>query len=1002
MTPEERRPSTTGREDEAEDTVDAGGRLEYSAVPPGFPHGGYLNKLGEEAGVAPERILDFSASINPLGFPEWLRPLVSASLSSIVHYPDPHAESFLAAVARATGVEPARLVAGNGSTELIRALCRAFVASRGSTARFDLPRSKVARFGGPPSSASGIPPSLASVSGSPRWMAPGPGIARTRAVVLAPSYRDYEDAAALAGMGIDRVPLKEESGFRLFWDDLALHAGADALVFIGHPNNPTGLGIDPSELASFAAEHPDTLFAVDAAFAEFIESDIRNLMTRSINSPNVVVIASLTKILALPGLRIGYLVAAPDLAERIRAEIPPWSVNGLAQAVGARAMADRAFIERTRTYVAARRAELCAQLAALPELTVFPSDANFLLCRLDGPGASASVLRRALLHDDGEARRIAIRDSSNFPGLDPRFFRVAVRSHEENAALVAALSRAFGIALDPVGHHALGQHGESDRRRVAAAAGSRAPLLRPRRVPALMIQGTSSNAGKSLVAAALCRILLQDGCRVAPFKSQNMSLNSFVTRDGGEMARAQVVQAQACRLDPDVRMNPILLKPIGANGSQVIVMGRPVGAMTVNEYIAYKPSAFAAAKKAYDDLAAEHDVVIIEGAGSPGEVNLKRHDIANMAMARHADAVVLLVGDIDRGGVFASFVGTMEVLDEEERSRIFGYIVNKFRGQADLLGPALEHMRAHTGREVLGVVPWLDRLHLPEEDSVGHKCGAFDRFAGRDVIARSSGGASAADIAAAGPGDGFSIPFLADSTSRDFLDLALIDLPHIANLSDFDPFRVEPDVLLRVVRRADELGEPDAILVPGSRNVPGDLAELRAREFDTAIIRARERGCEIIGVCAGMQMLGRELRDPHALESFAPTVPGLGLLDLTTTFEPEKTLKRVAARHASGAEIVGYEIHHGRTESAEAVCIEADGAPLGFSSADGRVWGTYVHGVFDADAFRRHLLDRLRSRRGLPPIERTTAYDLEPALDRLADAVRASVRLDAIKRLLHL
>ncbi|MBG3876865.1 cobyric acid synthase, partial [Desulfovibrio oxamicus] len=304
-----------------------------------------------------------------------------------------------------------------------------------------------------------------------------------------------------------------------------------------------------------------------------------------------------------------------------------------------------------------------------------------------------------------------------------------------------------------------------------------------------MVQGTCSNAGKSILAAAFCRIFLQDGLRVAPFKAQNMALNSCVTSDGLEMGRAQAVQAAACRLDPDVRMNPVLLKPCSDVGSQVIVMGRPVGVMRVRQYVDYKPRARDAAFAAYDSLAAEHDVMVIEGAGSPAEINLKAHDIVNMAMARHAGARVLLVGDIDRGGVFAALVGTMELLEDWERNHVAGYLLNKFRGDASLLDPALDFMKQRTGRPVLGVVPYLRDLGLPEEDSVSFKEGLPGLRGLRDGAA----------------GEGGVVP---DTLPAIVLDIVLVDLPHISNFTDVDALRGEPDVRLRVARTPADLPAP--------------------------------------------------------------------------------------------------------------------------------------------------------------------------------------------------
>ena len=487
-----------------------------------------------------------------------------------------------------------------------------------------------------------------------------------------------------------------------------------------------------------------------------------------------------------------------------------------------------------------------------------------------------------------------------------------------------------------------------------------------------MFQGTSSNAGKSILAAALCRILLQDGYRVAPFKAQNMSLNSFVTREGGEMGRAQVVQAQACRIDPDVRMNPILLKPNDDTGAQVILLGKPAGNMSVRQYIEYKPVAFEDAKKAYAALAREFDVIVLEGAGSPGEVNLKDHDIVNMKMAGYAEAPVLLVGDIDRGGVFASFVGTMEILSEWERRQIAGFVINRFRGKEDLLGPAIEYTRRHTGLPCFGIIPYLHDLGLPEEDSVEFKSGALDG------------------------------PFREDG-----IEIAVIDLPHISNFTDFDSLRIEPDVFLHIVRSPSDLNQPDAVLLPGSKNVIGDLEYLRQSGLDRKIITLSQTGqTEVVGICGGFQMLGQKVDDPHGIESANRTTDGLGLMPISTTMAQEKTLVRTEGTHLpSRLKVRGYEIHHGQTEGLPLtpLVIREDGQIIGAEAKDRSVWGTYLHGIFDADEFRRWFIDRLRVRRNLPAVGKICAvYDLEPAFERLAEVVRRNLKMDKIYRAMGL
>jgi cobyric acid synthase CobQ len=582
---------------------------------------------------------------------------------------------------------------------------------------------------------------------------------------------------------------------------------------------------------------------------------------------------------------------------------------------------------------------LANALRALPGLHVFPGSANYLLVKMERSDIDAVGLEAKLLE-----LGIAIRVCANFSGLDARFFRVAVLSKKENQQLVSALSDVLG-PLKPV------------------------RMITPRRTPALMFLGTCSNAGKSVLVAAMCRILLQDGYRVAPFKAQNMSLNSHVTRDGGEMGRAQVVQAQACRLAPDVRMNPILLKPNSDMGAQVIVMGKPVGNMEASDYIDYKRRVFKTVCGAYDNLSADMDAMVLEGAGSPAEVNLKGHDIVNLAMAEFADAMTLVVGDIDRGGVFAAFAGTVDLLSEKERALIDGFVINRFRGKEALLKEAIDFTQHHTGLPTFGVVPYISDLGLPEEDSVSFK-------------ARSAG---------------------ADRTADTGVEIAVVDLPHISNFTDFDALALEPDVRMRIVRRTTDLDHPDALILPGSKNVIEDLICLRESGLADAIIALSQTGnIELAGICAGFQMLGRTIEDPHAIESYRKKINGLGLLDAVTTLAKEKSLKLVLARHnPSGLAVKGYEIHHGKTATRdlEPIVVRDDGEVIGLASSGSRTWGTYLHGIFDDDAFRRWFVDRLRIARGMEPIGRiVSAYDVDAALDRLAGIVREHVRITEIYR----
>ncbi|HKK32782.1 MAG TPA: cobyric acid synthase [Desulfomicrobiaceae bacterium] len=498
----------------------------------------------------------------------------------------------------------------------------------------------------------------------------------------------------------------------------------------------------------------------------------------------------------------------------------------------------------------------------------------------------------------------------------------------------------------------------------------------PHTAKSLMIQGTCSNAGKSLLVAGICRVLRRRGVRVAPFKAQNMSLNSFVTLAGEEIGRAQALQAQACGLEPEARMNPVLLKPNSQTGSQVIVMGRPTTNMEARAYFRHKPNLIATVHEAYDSLAREFDVIILEGAGSPAEINLKAHDIVNMNMARHAKSPVLIAADIDRGGAFAALIGTMACLEDWEQDLVAGFVLNKFRGDASLLSDALSFTSGRTGKPFFGTVPLLADLGLPEEDSVGFKENGFKGQRAKD---------------------------------KETLDICCVDLAHISNFTDLDPLDLEPDVRLRTVRSPGEIREqrPDAIILPGSKNTLGDLGDL----WDTGVVAAiREyarSGGVVVGICGGFQMLGTRVCDPSGLESSASETSGLDLLPLETELRPDKILARSTFRHEpSGLAVSGYEIHHGETgtmtDGARPILFLED-TPVGYGTPNGNVWGSYLHGVFDNDAFRRFFLDELRAAKGLQPKKEIQArYDVGPGLDRLADTLTESLDWNALDRILEI
>ena len=495
--------------------------------------------------------------------------------------------------------------------------------------------------------------------------------------------------------------------------------------------------------------------------------------------------------------------------------------------------------------------------------------------------------------------------------------------------------------------------------------------------PCLMVQGTASGVGKSLLAAAFCRIFARAGYRVAPFKSQNMALNAAVTLEGGEIGRAQAAQAAAAGIEATVDMNPILLKPEPGDRSQVVVRGRAITSVTWREYQRMQAELLPIVAESLARLRRAWDLVIIEGAGSPAEINLRDSDIVNMRVARMAEAPVLLVGDIDRGGVFAALLGTLALLDPPDRARVGGLIVNRFRGDETVLAPGLAELSARSGVPVLGVVPCLESRLVPSEDSL-------------DLDDRSRWGVPGA------------------------IDVAVVRLPLISNFDDFEPLAAEPGVHVRFVCGADEIHGADVIVLPGSKSTVSDLRWLFASGLAHAIQRAAAAGRPVIGICGGYQMLGEAVHDPDRVESDAVTTKALGLLPVATTFAPSKTTVRVRARvgqasgpfsRAGGRELAAYEIHSGRTSRSSPTpftIVERSGGPVhdadGAVGATGAVVGTYLHGLFANDSVRRALLESLAERKGITADPRwgTPAGD---KYEHLADAVARAVDVAAVAKL---
>ena len=495
----------------------------------------------------------------------------------------------------------------------------------------------------------------------------------------------------------------------------------------------------------------------------------------------------------------------------------------------------------------------------------------------------------------------------------------------------------------------------------------------------LMIQGTGSGVGKSILTAAFCRYFYQAGYKVAPFKAQNMALNSFVTESGGEIGRAQAYQAEASGLKPDVLMNPILLKPSGDNNSQVIVMGKPVGSKNAKDFYSRHLQHKKVVTQALDELKKNYELVIIEGAGSPAEINLKQWDLVNMFIAEKAESPVLIVGDIDKGGVFAWLKGTYDLFSEDEQNRVLGFIINKFRGDIEVLKPGIEQFEKMVGKPVLGVIPYFHDLVVDEEDSIPQRS------------------------------------YFAENKVQNPLNIAVIEIPRIANFTDLSPLALDPNISLQYIQHPSQLRDHDLIILPGSKNTVGDMNYLNQQGMTKEIIKHHKSGSMILGICGGFQMLGRKIKDPENLESREKEINGLGLFDFETTLVPEKLTRQVQLETVKsnvfpeGLHCEGYEIHMGRTtfvSTYPALFSTSNGENamnFGITNQDGTVFGTYLHGFLDNDLFRKNILRYIRNEKGLPEPQKLFDYSefRKRELNRLADLVKTSINMEIIEKRLH-
>ena len=882
-------------------------------------HGGNLYQANSELNFKNDKIIDFSANINPLGMFDGVKNILIDNINNnnyCENYPEANAQPLVNYIAEFYNIKKTNLVVGNGANQLIHLLPKLLINEQ------------------------------------------------DKVLLLSPLFSEYEKALINHNKELKiNFCSVVESDFQINFAKLHNDIKNHNIVVMANPNTPAGFLENKDDIISLANDNMDVFFVIDESFIDFCEGDNNSLLNSDITKlpPNIIVIKSLTKIFALAGVRLGFAVSSNEkIMKQLKKLVPAWSVNNLAISAGLKIFENRFvyddYIGRSKSFIADERSYLVTELSKISQIKLIKkSNTDFLLIQLlDG---NVDSLRTELLHEYS----ILIRDCNNFRGLEKGgYFRIAVKKHVDNEKIITALNNVFSNQKSSANKFKINKN----------------------MTPSVMFQGTCSNAGKSILTAAMCRILHQDGIKVAPFKAQNMALNSFVTENNNEIGRAQALQAMAANIIADVRMNPVLLKPNNDLGSQVIVMGQPTETLQARDYYKRKQQLFGKVKSAYDSLADEYDCIVLEGAGSPGEINLKQNDIVNMNMAKHAQSNVLLVGDIDRGGVYASFIGTYATFLPWERELLKGFIVNKFRGDASLLNDAHKYLFNYTQKPCLGIVPTFNDIKLPEEDSVS-----------------------------------FDLPVLNinDLIKNNKLDVVVIGLRHISNFTDIAPLTIEKDLIIRKVIDVNEFGTPDVVIIPGSKNVISDMNNLKNSGLDKKIIDHANNNGWVIGICGGLQLCGDVINDPFNIESSEKNCQCLSLLPLETNLAKEKFLSQTVAELNSNCnlnsellnyEIKGYEIHHGKTICANNDYISMYNAtskqPIGFTDGK-RIWTTYLHGVFDNDKFRNQFLNIIRKDFNMAiNKDLTTFYDVDGQLNKLADHVRNNMDIDKIYQLMGL